>query len=74
MTDVIIRNQTVKAARRKFANVYINPDWTVAQRRQDKILREELKKKNDPLNLKENWATATHYHIIRNDTVVRINK
>ena len=46
--------------------IYINPDLTEVQRSQDKKLRDKLKKKKKPFKLKENWANATHYYIIRN--------
>nr|XP_047129682.1 uncharacterized protein LOC124809582 [Hydra vulgaris] len=55
-TDTVARNNIVKAAWRKFEGIYVNPDLTEAQRRQDRQLRDELKKKNEPLNLKNNWA------------------
>jgi len=73
-TDTVTRNNIIKAARRKFEGIYVNPDLTEAQRRQDRQLRDELKNKNEPLDLKNNWATAGHYYVIRNNTVVKVEK
>ena len=61
-------------SRRKFTNIYVNPDLTEAQRSFDKQLRVECKQKNDPLNLKVNWGTARHYYAIRNNAVIRIDQ
>jgi hypothetical protein len=74
MADATVRNQIVKVARRKFPGIFINPDLTEAQRHLDKKLRDECRRKNEPLSLKDNWSTAKHYYAIRNSEVVRIDK
>ncbi len=74
MADATVRNQIVKVARRKFPGIFINPDLTEAQRHLDKKLRDECRRKNEPLGLKDNWPTAKHYFVIRNSEVVRIDK
>jgi hypothetical protein len=74
MTDTVARNNVIKAARRKFEGIYVNPDLTEAQRRNDRQLRDELKKKIELLDLKNNLATAGHYYVIRNNTVVKVEK
>ena len=68
------RNEAVRLSRRQFENIYVNPDLTESQRNLDKQLREECRKKNEPLKLKDTWATAAHYFAIRNNVVVKIVK
>ncbi|XP_047123011.1 uncharacterized protein LOC124806291 [Hydra vulgaris] len=72
-TYTVTRNNIVKAAQRKFEGIYVNPDLTEAQRRQDRQFRDELKKKNEPLNLINNWANASHYYVIQHKSFSTIS-